>query len=528
MTAAPSAAGESVYVLPGEVSAQAITESLRALLHTRRHVIARQCFTLLDTFDGRVRRAGACLSLGRVNGASVVAWQPRGGPRQLTDVPSEPVHFAWDLPEGPFRHAVASVIGVRRLLAQADAEEHGALLDMLDRRGKTVARLRIASGRIRLPTPRSAWRPLPTLITLTPLRGYEDACRQLVPVIESRPGSRPCHEGPLDVMLREAGAPARVDLSSPRVDLDPGTRADVGARQIYLAVLGILAANESGLRDNLDTEFLHDFRVAIRRTRSLLRQIRDVFPPEVVQHFSGEFSWIGRLTGPLRDLDVLALMLRERGRDLPAADVDAILAFLSRMRRQDHDGLVQALDSDRYRRLMLAWRRFLEQPASSSPESPRAGETLAAVVSHRAWRLSRRIADGARSIDVDTTAEQLHALRIDAKKLRYLVDVTPASGDRAHLESVLAALKKLQRALGDFNDAHVQEKRLLEHRQALGATGSPPSALLTIGRLAEEARQRRDALRPHVVEKLRRFLARDTRTACRRAFKSARSKEPVR
>ena len=82
--------------------------------------------------------------------------------------------FAWDLPDGPLQQALAPVIGVRRLLAQADAEEYGSLLDILDDRNKTVARLRIESGRARLPMSRNAWRPLPTMITLTGLRGYED------------------------------------------------------------------------------------------------------------------------------------------------------------------------------------------------------------------------------------------------------------------------------------------------------------------------------------------------------------------
>ena len=85
--------------------------------------------------------------------------------------------FAWDLPDGPLQQALAPVIGVRRLLAQADAEEHGSLLDVLDDRGKTVARLRIESGQARLPMSRSAWQPLPTMVTLTGLRGYEDVSR---------------------------------------------------------------------------------------------------------------------------------------------------------------------------------------------------------------------------------------------------------------------------------------------------------------------------------------------------------------
>src|SRR5262245_42738185 len=230
-----AAATESVYVVPREVSGDAITRSLRALLPTRHHAINRHRFTVLDTFDERVRRAGARLTRGG-DDDSTVAWQARGSGSHLKIRLQQPASFAWDFPTGPLQQTLASVIGPRRLLDQADAEEYGSLLEVLDDHGKTVARLKIASGQARLPSPSAAWRPLPTMVTLTALRGYEAMYSRLVPVIESRPGLRPCPEGSLDVMLAGVGAPMRGDVSSPRVDLTPTVRADVGARQIHLAL----------------------------------------------------------------------------------------------------------------------------------------------------------------------------------------------------------------------------------------------------------------------------------------------------
>jgi CHAD domain-containing protein len=312
------------------------------------------------------------------------------------------------------------------------------------------------------------------------------------------------------------------------MDLVPTVRADVGARQIHLALLGILAANEPGLRSNLDTEFLHDFRVAVRRARSLLGQIRNVFPPEVVEHVSAEFAWIGRLTGQPRDIDVLILALRARQGDVPAGDLEALMSFLGQVRQREHRGLVEALDSDRYRRLLVEWEAFLRRPVLCELETNDAGRPLVEVVSRRAWRLTRRIARNAKVIDGGTTAAHLYEVRICAKKLRYLIDVMPAFYDAADLERILSALKKLQRVLGDFNDAHSQEQRLLECGLALGAAGGPATALLGLGRLAEQSRQRGERLRAEVVDGLARFCARDTKAACRRAFKRAVATEGAR
>ena len=65
--------------------------------------------------------------------------------------------------------------------------------------------------------------------------------------------------------------------------------------------------NEAGIRADWDTEFLHDFRVAIRRTRSALSQIKGVLPVDAVEHFKDAFRELGRSTNRLRDLDVYLL-----------------------------------------------------------------------------------------------------------------------------------------------------------------------------------------------------------------------------
>ena len=149
-----TSATESVYVAPGQVSSDTITRSLQALLPTRHHPILRHRFTVLDTFDGRVRRSRAHLTRDGENG---VAWLSHGGVSQLAMRLKEPVSFAWDFPDRPLQQLVASVIGPRRLLVQAEGEECGSLLEILDDRSKTVARVRIVSGQARLPTSTAAW-----------------------------------------------------------------------------------------------------------------------------------------------------------------------------------------------------------------------------------------------------------------------------------------------------------------------------------------------------------------------------------
>jgi CHAD domain-containing protein len=137
------------------------------------------------------------------------------------------------------------------------------------------------------------------------------------------------------------------------------------------------------------------------------------------------------------------------------------------------------------------------------------------------------LAASAGAIDEGTTAERLHEVRISAKKLRYLIDVTAGFYDPADLKRILTALKKLQRVLGDFNDAQVQETRLVDCERALAGAAASARALRAVGHLVEQARRRRVDLRQEIVDALARFRGRQTRAACRRAFKALAPPEVI-
>jgi CHAD domain-containing protein len=244
-----------------------------------------------------------------------------------------------------------------------------------------------------------------------------------------------------------------------------------------------------------------------------------VFPHDAVDRFSSEFSWLGRLTGKARDVDVLVLSLKEHGLASRDPGTEQLLGRLEEIQQHEHQSLVAALDDDRYRRLLPEWAAFLNEPTPLECALRNAGRPLADVIAQRAWRLCRRIARAADEVDGDTPPERLHELRIDAKKLRYLIDIAPAFRPGDDLDSVVRALKDVQRTLGAFNDSHVQEQRLLEYGRALRVRGGSEPAVLAIERVAGERAGHRARLRAHVATALTRFRSRRTRAACRAAFR---------
>jgi CHAD domain-containing protein len=112
-------------------------------------------------------------------------------------------------------------------------------------------------------------------------------------------------------------------------------RSDEASKIILRSLLQVMKTNEAYIEKDLDTEFLHDYRVAVRRTRSALGQIKNVFPKEPTLRFKKDFSFVGKLSNQLRDLDVYLLKKDAYKALLPSVlrdDIDPLFDYLSNKR----------------------------------------------------------------------------------------------------------------------------------------------------------------------------------------------------
>jgi CHAD domain-containing protein len=257
--------------------------------------------------------------------------------------------------------------------------------------------------------------------------------------------------------------------------------------------------NEAGTRAGTDTEFLHDFRVAIRRTRSALTQIRGVFPQRIVERFKTDFAWLGQITTPSRDLDVYLLNFDEYRDSLPPdmqADIEPLRAFILRHQQIEHRALVKALDSARYRRLLAAWQKYLEQEVPARSTLPNARRPVYEVASQRIWRIYRRAIREGTAIDAQSPADALHELRKTCKKLRYLMEFFQSLYPADRVKGLIRVLKTLQDNLGKFQDYEVQVTTLKEFSHRMTAEGGiSPDTLLAMGMLIDGLERRQHQAR---------------------------------
>jgi CHAD domain-containing protein len=204
----------------------------------------------------------------------------------------------------------------------------------------------------------------------------------------------------------------------------------------------------------------------------------------------------------------------------------ALLAFLSRRQLHEQRLLKRLLESNRYRALLAVWQDFLKEAPPGVPEPTDAARPLVEVTSRRILRLYRRLVDRAMAIHDKTPADAIHQVRIEAKKMRYMIDATRSLHDRCDLDRIIDTLKRVQSVLGDFNDAQVQERNLLTSGRAMVEAGAGESgALLSVGRLAENARNRAVSLRAQVDRELSRFCKDGIRADFCRLFKRTTSVE---
>jgi CHAD domain-containing protein len=276
----------------------------------------------------------------------------------------------------------------------------------------------------------------------------------------------------------------------------------------------VVEVNVDGTIAALDTEFLHDLRVAVRRSRSAFKLTSEVLPAQFSGRFVERFRWLGDLTTPARDLDVLLLELPSLRAALPdhiGDDLEPLRALVVERLEQAYADLGKGLRSARFRQLASSYRVGLGKIATSTAQAPWVG---AAADGWAHGAMQTVLKRGGR-INPDSAPELLHDLRKRCKELRYCLELFEPLWDGRDLGRVVTELKALQDNLGAFQDNEVQSATLRRWAEELATTGrAPASTVMAIGRLTVHLEARQDAARAEFAGRFARFA----RPANRRRF----------
>jgi CHAD domain-containing protein len=452
--------------------------------------------TWLDTFDWRLYRAG--LTLEQVTGSDQAALVLTGRDGDVLAVERLPADGKprWPslvsaLPAGPLRELMEPVAGVRALSPVARATSRVSELRALNDDAKTVARLAIDRMSVTHPARASA----PARLTLTPVRGYSGVADRIGRAMTSVPGIRPGRASVLDTALAAAGHRAgELPGKASSVRLGPSMPAASAMAAILTALLDALEANVPGTVKDVDTEFLHDLRIAVRWTRSALKLCGSALPDGLALAYRPEFRWLGDLTTPTRDLDVYLLDFPSMAAGLIGATAGELTPFrdyLVRSRAVEYRRLARGLRSARFARLTTDWRAALADVRPARKRPP-----VAELANARIRAAQRKALQAGQLITAASPSERLHDLRKRCKELRYLVEMFGSLHDPAQHWQAIKELKALQNCLGEFQDAEVQRTEIRAFAaQMLADRSAPAETLLAMGEIAAGLAARQSAAR---------------------------------
>ncbi|WP_410656287.1 CHAD domain-containing protein [Amycolatopsis sp. lyj-112] len=292
--------------------------------------------------------------------------------------------------------------------------------------------------------------------------------------------------------------PAALGLGDRPAKAGPGDPAATHVRVKLDIEIRALLEHEPGTKSGVDPEDLHQMRVALRRMRSVLKLSGRLVGPDA-EPVRGELGWLGQSLGDVRDYDVLIGHLREVVTEFEVRDQPAARRLVSKFvteRGVAKRRLTRALASPRYTSMLQDIGRLARQPTalddstvdSSKSDGPTAADLVAGLA-----KPHRKLAKAVKALPADPPDDDLHALRIHGKKLRYAAEMAkPAAKKKeaARIQRLIKATKDLQTVLGDHQDACVAADRM---RGVLDSVDTDVAFIA--GRIAEKELLRRAGVR---------------------------------
>ena len=239
---------------------------------------------------------------------------------------------------------------------------------------------------------------------------------------------------------------------------------------VALAYLDDAVAAAGRLGDRTDAEALHDFRVAIRRLRVAVRAYPGLHE-SIPRKQRRRLRKVARATNPGREAEVQLAWFRDHSQAFTPAERRALAPLRARLRGRRRRVIAETRGGleERFEKLERKLRRRLTALRSDAGahEAPFRAVAAATLVQHTT-DLARRLKGAATS----AAPAELHATRIAAKRLRYLLE--PVQSGLPNGTALVQRLRDLQDLFGALTDAHELDLVLRE----AGAAAAPAASLL--------------------------------------------------
>lgn len=301
-----------------------------------------------------------------------------------------------------------------------------------------------------------------------------------------------------------------------------GQRADIRVKTLLLEQLQKLEAQLPGVIANENQECLHEFRIAIRKSRTILGQFKHVLPASIYEKNRLRLALLSEISGPARDLDVWLAEFENQDQESEATSeqvLEPLHQALHELALSSHESLTRQLKGQAVQRSINAWRKYLSSPPPKRPSAPSAKTPIATLVNEKIWNLCKRIFAFQNADQKVMTLDQYHDLRKLGKKLRYLLEFFGKDYPSEDIARFLTRLKKLQTVLGELQDLQARKniiKRIIEKMRFEQTIQT--EVLIATGNLIVWGEKREAKLLKKFERQYKSLTSRDNKRLCKKLF----------
>ena len=346
-----------------------------------------------------------------------------------------------------------------------------------------------------------------TLVRVRRIKGYKKEANNIKKIMENAHAIK--LKDILKFIFEKVGLV--VDKYSTKIytDIKKDEIAYNATKIILKHLLNLIEKNIKGIKFQIDTEFLHDFRVAVRRTRTALSLLKGVFKEESAVPFNKAFAEITNRTNRARDLDIQYLYLIKLKFDMPEELMPGLVLLidhLNNLRIKEYSKLSKFLTTQKFNNTINKWKKFLE--IDNIEHSGENGlKPVVKIAPCFIYKALRRVEKKYQVVVKDFNPINLHKMRISCKKLRYVLEFFSPLYDESIYEKAIEALKTLQDALGLYQDVEVQKKMFLEIIDGLSKIESiTTDVFMTTGYLLRLLDERQQSSETNFIEYFDNFI----------------------
>jgi CHAD domain-containing protein len=246
--------------------------------------------------------------------------------------------------------------------------------------------------------------------------------------------------------------------------------AGAATRRVAFALLEAAVAARERLDDPSDAEALHDFRVALRRTRSWINAFEDELGDSIRKKHRRRLSDISHAAGDARDAQVHAVWLRDVEDSLSVRDRPGAEWLLRRVVDHQHeaDTALRAIVAEAFSATAAGLAKDLAvYTVRIDLRNPAVPPTLAEAMASRILALAAAVGERLAAVQSMQDQAVAHAARIAGKRLRYVIE--PIADGVEGGPGLVKRLRILQDVIGEMHDVHVVAEEVIQAAQDAGA-----------------------------------------------------------